>query len=546
MALHTRWAGQWARLGKSASRHKTGIVAEKGSQNRHDQSTRMMRRAAARLASQVIRVRPRTPCRLFVECTRSQDAEEVKEADVDRVLDSIVKVFTVHSRPNYFMPWQQKPQRESTGSGFVVDGNRILTNAHVVSDHSFVLVRRHGTAQKHKAVVEAVGHECDLAVLRVTDQEFWDNHPQGLEFGDIPDLQENISVIGFPQGGDNLSITGGVVSRVEPTQYVHAASSLLAIQIDAAINGGNSGGPALLGDKVVGVAFQNLQHADNIGYIIPVPIIQRFLDDVKTLGKYVGYCSLGVKCQSIENRQLRRYLRIPDRMSGVLVNSIQPLSAAAGVLKKYDVIFSFDETPIANNGTIKWRRQEQVAFDVLVSLKRPGDKAKLGVLRDGKALELEAVMRPVHNLVPVHQYDQQPSYYVYAGLLFTPLTQPYLHEYGEDWINSSPRKLCDIALNGLATTSHAQVVILSQVLLDDVNTGYQGFADLQVHSVNGTKVTNLKHLRHLIELESTSRFVRIDLDDDRVIVLDKWEAEKANPRILERHRIPHPMSEDIA
>ena len=90
-------------------------------------------------------------------------------------------------------------------------------------------------------------------------------------------MQEQVLVVGYPTGGDNTSITSGVVSRVEVTQYVHAASHLMAIQIDAAINPGNSGGPALRGDVVVGVAFQNLPHADNIGYIIPLPVVRRFL-----------------------------------------------------------------------------------------------------------------------------------------------------------------------------------------------------------------------------------------------------------------------------
>lgn len=68
-------------------------------------------------------------------------------------------------------------------------------------------------------------------------------------------------------GGDNISVTKGVVSRVEPTQYVHGATQLMAIQIDAAINPGNSGGPAIMGNKVAGVAFQNLSGAENIGLV---------------------------------------------------------------------------------------------------------------------------------------------------------------------------------------------------------------------------------------------------------------------------------------
>ncbi|WCJ34643.1 DegP protease 10 [Euphorbia peplus] len=101
-----------------------------------------------------------------------------------------------------------------------------------------------------------------------------------LELGDIPFLQQAVAVVGYPQGGDNISVTKGVVSRVEPTQYVHGATQLMAIQIDAAINPGNSGGPAIMGNKVAGVAFQNLSGAENIGYIIPVPVIKHFIAGV--------------------------------------------------------------------------------------------------------------------------------------------------------------------------------------------------------------------------------------------------------------------------
>lgn len=112
--------------------------------------------------------------------------------------------------------------------------------------------------------MKAVGHECDLALLIVDSDEFWDGMIP-LEFGDIPFLQQAVAVVGYPQGGDTISVTKGVVSRVEPTQYVHGASQLMAIQIDAAINPGNSGGPAIMGKKVAGVAFQNLSGAENIG-----------------------------------------------------------------------------------------------------------------------------------------------------------------------------------------------------------------------------------------------------------------------------------------
>uniref|UniRef100_A0A803RBS7 Uncharacterized protein n=1 Tax=Cannabis sativa TaxID=3483 RepID=A0A803RBS7_CANSA len=239
------------------------------------------------------------------------------------------------------------------GSGFVIHGKRILTNAHVVADHTFVLVRKHGSPTKYRAQVQAVGHECDLAILAVENEEFWEG-VNPLELGDIPFLQEAVAVVGYPQGGDNISVTKGVVSRVEPTQYVHGATQLMAIQIDAAINPGNSGGPAIMAKKVVGVAFQNLSGAENIGYIIPVPVIKHFITGVEESGKYVGFCSLGLSCQPTENVQLRNYFQMRKDMTGVLVSKINPLSDAHKILKKDDIILAFDGVPIANDGTGKY------------------------------------------------------------------------------------------------------------------------------------------------------------------------------------------------
>ncbi|KAK7271625.1 hypothetical protein RJT34_27678 [Clitoria ternatea] len=462
---------------------------------------------------------------------------------VELALNSVVKIFTVSCSPNYLLPWQNKSQRETMGSGFVIMGRKILTNAHVVADHSFVLVRKHGSPTKYRAEVKAVGHECDLAILVVESEEFWDGM-NPLELGDIPFLQEAVAVVGYPQGGDNISVTKGVVSRVEPTQYVHGASQLMAIQIDAAINPGNSGGPAIMSNKVAGVAFQNLSGAENIGYIIPVPVIKHFISGVEENGNYVGFCSLGLSCQTTENVHLRNHFSMRPDMTGVLVSKINPLSDAYKVLKKDDIILSFDGVPIANDGTVPFRNRERITFDHLVSMKKPNEKAIVQVLRDGQEHELSIVLRPIQPLVPVHQFDKLPSYYIFAGLVFVPLTQPYLHEYGEDWYNTSPRRLCERALRELPKKTNQQLVILSQVLMDDINAGYERLAELQVYKVNGTEINNLEHLRQLIETCNTE-FLRFDLDDDRVIVLNYGEAKSATTKILKRHRIASSVSVDF-
>ncbi|CAE5963022.1 unnamed protein product [Arabidopsis arenosa] len=269
---------------------------------------------------------------------------------IDLALNSVVKVFTVSSKHRLFQPWQISIQSESTGSGFVISGKRILTNAHVVADQTSVKVRKHGSPRKYKAKVRAIGHECDLAILDIDSEEFWEGM-NPLELRDIPSLQEKVYVVGYPKGGDTISVTKGVVSRVELLEYSHSATELLAIQIDAAINDGNSGGPVIMGNKVAGVAFESLCCSDSIGYIIPTPVIRHFLDAVEESSQHVSFCSINLSYQNMENDQLRNHFKMSDDMTGILVKNIDPLSDAHKVLKKNDVILAIDGVPIGNDST---------------------------------------------------------------------------------------------------------------------------------------------------------------------------------------------------
>ena len=166
----------------------------------------------------------------------------------------VVKIFAVSSPPNYFLPWQNFSQRNASASGFVIEGKRIITNAHAVSYPTFITVRKPGDQTRYPARVVSVNHECDLAILTVDAPGFFDGIPP-MELAELPPLQSSVSVIGYPVGGDNVSITSGVLSRIEPRRYSHSGKQLLAAQVDAAINPGNSGGPAMHGGKVVGIAF---------------------------------------------------------------------------------------------------------------------------------------------------------------------------------------------------------------------------------------------------------------------------------------------------
>ncbi|MFA5562809.1 MAG: serine protease, partial [Candidatus Caldatribacteriota bacterium] len=189
------------------------------------------------------------------------------------VREAIVKVYTVSNSPDYYNPWSMQGPRASSGSGCMIEGNLILTNAHVVGNQTFLQVRKYGDTQRFTARVVAVSHLTDLALLTVDDEQFFEGEP-ALSLGELPETQQEVLVYGFPMGGDMLSITKGVISRIEHQPYVHSSSVFLAGQIDAAINPGNSGGPVLVEDKIVGVVMAGIPSAQNIGYMVPVPVIR--------------------------------------------------------------------------------------------------------------------------------------------------------------------------------------------------------------------------------------------------------------------------------
>ncbi|MHC4297576.1 MAG: S1C family serine protease, partial [Planctomycetota bacterium] len=213
-----------------------------------------------------------------------------QNAGLSRPHEAVILIRSVKQDFDYVTPWKRAPLSRISGSGFVVAGNSILTNAHNVSNSRYVELRKENVASRYVARVVFVGHDCDLAMLTVDDPSFFEG-TRALELAGIPKVNSTVSTYGFPVGGNRISVTEGVVSRIEMDTYVHSgADKHLAIQTDAAINPGNSGGPVIQDGKVVGVAFQGLTGAENIGYMIPTTVIRHFLEDVED-GKYDAFGS---------------------------------------------------------------------------------------------------------------------------------------------------------------------------------------------------------------------------------------------------------------
>uniref|UniRef100_A0A452XZ39 PDZ domain-containing protein n=1 Tax=Aegilops tauschii subsp. strangulata TaxID=200361 RepID=A0A452XZ39_AEGTS len=406
-----------------------------------------------------------------------------------------------------------------------------------------IKVKRRGDDKKYVAKVLARGTECDLAMLSVENEEFW-RGTEPLQLGRLPCLQDSVTVVGYPLGGDTISVTKGVVSRIEVTPYAHGTSDLLGVQIDAAINAGNSGGPAFNEQgECIGVAFQVFRsdEAENIGYVIPTTVVSHFLNDYRKNGKYTGFPCLGVLLQKLENPALRESLKVPSS-EGVLVRRVEPTAPASSVLRKGDVITSFDGVSVGCEGTVPFRSTERIAFRYLTSQKYAGDVAQLGIIREGNVMKVQTILHPRKHLVPFNVDGGQPSYLIVAGLVFTPLTEPFIEEECEDTLGL---KLLAKARYSLSTFEGEQIVIVSQVLANDVNIGYEHMGNQQVIKLNGTMIKNIHHLAHLVDT-CQDKFLTFEFEDDFLVVLDREEAAAASSDIQKEHAIPSVRSLDLS
>src|SRR6202790_5829950 len=88
---------------------------------------------------------------------------------------SLVRITATSQEPDYKVPWNPGAMSVGVGAGFVIDGDRIMTNAHVVSNGRFIVVEKENDPQHYPTTDQFIGHECDLAVLRVLDKAFFQN-----------------------------------------------------------------------------------------------------------------------------------------------------------------------------------------------------------------------------------------------------------------------------------------------------------------------------------------------------------------------------------
>lgn len=452
---------------------------------------------------------------------------------------SVVQITNYSQQPDWAEPWRFSPVGGGLGSGFIIDGQRIMTNAHVVSWSNQLIVYRFQDPKPYPATVEYIGHDCDLAVLKVNDPAFFEGLP-ALEIGRLPKVRSTVTTYGYPAGGRQISYTSGVVSRIEVQRYVQPNNrSLLAVQTDAAINPGNSGGPVIQEGEVVGVSFQGQPGLENAGFFIPPEIIRHFLEDIED-GTYHGFPDAGLSIVNLTSPAFRDFLGLPQSNIGARIDILlQPFPATHRLIQENDVLLEVSGHEVGSDGTVLYEGN-RVHCAVLFDQVQHGASILLKIWRRGEVLSIDLPLYVNReDRISGNQYEP-PPYIIVGGLVFTELSSNYLSALGRNWRERvGPETLYELIYRNRLdeTNARAKPVVLSKILKHPSNVDFAVGPSSILTQLNGRRIDGMDALRMALEQDGDA-FHRFHFLTGEQEALNRVEAHAANQELLDQYNIP--------
>ncbi len=426
----------------------------------------------------------------------------------DDIQNSVVKIFSTQRLPDVFRPWSKQAPTEVSGSGVVIAGHRILTNAHVVGFATEIYVQPYQSADKITAKVVAMSPGIDVAILQLEDEEY-DTHPPLPIAAALPKSKDKVNVYGYPMGGVEMSVTEGIVSRIEYALLSHGVSGL-RIQIDAALNPGNSGGPAISNGQIVGLVISKIMAADKIGYLIADQEILAFLAD-PTRGTHRDHPTLqGISTQAAQNPALRKSLGLDAQDTGVLVNAVTGLPDDYPI-HPGDVITQIGPHAIDNEGNVRISDDLRLKFTYYIPRVARDGKCELTVFRNGSAVKVDAPLSIEPDWVVLISGYAYPRYFIYGPIVFTQVSTMFLQSLGGAFVGTlaeADSPLATRAGTRQAFPGEELVVIPCPMFPHRITKGYVQPTFAVVTHINDVPVKNLAHLVELLR-DLKSEYVQI-------------------------------------
>jgi hypothetical protein len=449
--------------------------------------------------------------------------------------NAIIHIESTSKEYNYIQPWARS-ERKSYKSGVVVEGHQIITTADGLSDQTLIRFKKEGGGLFSLGRVVWIDYQANLASLTTDEKDFWTGL-QAAKLADPVPISGPVRILCWRD--DQLENRQGEIDQITVDNSVLSFVSVPSLKIDSTINGVGYGEAVTVGDKLIGLAC--LQGGDAVT-AIPSSFIASILK-ARADKTYTGLGYFDFTWDPAENPLNLDYLKLPGPTRGVIVKETGLKPGVASIVKPQDVILNIDGFDIDAQGNYHDPQYKKLCLENLSSRgKWAGMDCKMKIWRDGKEMDIVYKLPKAEfsdNLVPYQSFDQDPEYVMTGGFVFVPLTEAYLRSWGPNWRQRAPFRLSYYDMDKVRP-DRPERVVLSQVLPNEVNIGYEGLRNAVLDEVNGVKIKQISDLVTALKspVNGFDVFKFAPGEPIQLAVLDATQVDQANEQIMARYHIP--------
>jgi hypothetical protein len=348
---------------------------------------------------------------------------------------------------------------------------------------------------------------------------------------------------------DSLENHEGEIDRIYVDNSALSFVSVPVLKIDSSLQAAGYSEAVTSGNKLVGLTTEG---GGNTVLAVPSSFIASILK-ARAAKNYTGLGYFDFTWDQVQNPLCLDYLKLPGPARGVIIKDTGLKPGLPSPVKSGDVLLQIDGFNIDAEGNYHDPDYKKLSLENLSSRgKWAGSDCKFKIWRDGKEMDITYKLPKADfgdDLVPNQSFDQDPEYVLAGGFVFVPLTNAYLRSWGPNWRQSAPFRLFYYNMDKV-TAEHPQRVVLSQVLPDEVNIGYEGLRNAVVDEINGIKIKQISDVITALKspVNGYDVFKFVPGQPLQQAVLDAAMLDEANQAIMARFHIPadHVIGGEIA
>lgn len=441
--------------------------------------------------------------------------------------ESTVRIKVESIEINWELPYQVKDIHSGSGTGFFISKNMILTCSHVIDGARNIYIEIPSLNERIMNVeVKGLCPKFDLALLYTPDYE----SKRWLELGDSKNCKANdeLIVVGYPK---NYSQSKDDQNNIKFSRGVISGAQYGFIHTDATINGGNSGCPAFLSGKVIGVVSRKMtgEDIDSIGYLVPIHhykvIEKEFHSKEREKSKIIHRPALALEYSNSNHTLLEMITEEKKtKETGILVSYIYPHSPILEIgVQVGDLITKINNKIINNFGLLdyKWINTPLDIFTYMNNFSI-GDTIDIEYIRKGKIYKKKLTLREyVVAIRKFYPMFEEINYFIFAGMVYTPLYMNHIEENPEALVRyltaqeiTKPKVIVSFIYPNQPTA------ILNNFQKMDV---IQKVNDQEIHTIQdmikAIQKKNMHQGREVVKLETNDQYVMM-LDLEEMIMND--------------------------